>query len=117
MADDPARPADQQRVYLQRFEARLRSHLRTLIDDELIEEHRRKPLGQHSDALERVLNYFRRPAKFGLYSPTPCREFQVIGFPVAMGEPPTPLDDVIYTDKNEALHAVFLKQVDALRAQ
>lgn len=41
----------------ERFHARRIEALRPLITVELVEEHRRAPLGPHSDALQRVLNY------------------------------------------------------------
>jgi len=117
MADTTTQPADRQLTVLARFDEGLRSHITSLLNDELIEEHRQKPLGQHSDSLERVLNYFRRPPQFGLYSRKPCREFQVIALPVAPGSLPEPIDATVYHDKNEALHAVFLRHVDTLRSQ
>lgn len=40
------------------YHARMRAWLRPLITPELVAEHRRTPLGQHSDNLQRVLNYF-----------------------------------------------------------
>lgn len=40
-----------------RFHARRVASLRPLITAELVEEHRRAPLGAHSDGLQRVLNY------------------------------------------------------------
>ncbi len=43
-----------------RFDARLAAQIARSITPALIEEHRRAPLGAHSDALARVLNYFRR---------------------------------------------------------
>ena len=39
------------------FHAQARASLRPLITPELIAEHRRTPLGQHSESLQRVLNY------------------------------------------------------------
>lgn len=108
---------DRQLEVFTRFDADLRTLIESLITDELIEEHRQKPLGQHSDALERVLNYFRRPPHFGLYSRVACREYQVIALPVAPGSTPAPIDEPVYYDKTEALHAVFLRHVDWLRAQ
>jgi len=117
MADETQHPPDRQLIYLARFDARLRASLKVLITDELIEEHRVKPLGQHSDSLDRVLNYLRRPATFGLYSASACRDYQVISLPVAPGASPEPLDGQVYHDKNEAMHAVFLKQIEALLAQ
>jgi hypothetical protein len=44
-------------VIAQRFHARRVSALRPLITAELVHEHRRTPLGPHSDGLQRVLNY------------------------------------------------------------
>ena len=49
------------------WDAKQRERIKALITDELIEEHRARPLGQHSDALERVLNYFRRQPQTGKY--------------------------------------------------
>jgi hypothetical protein len=39
------------------YHARMRASLRPLITAQLIAEHHATPLGQHSDALQRVLNY------------------------------------------------------------
>jgi len=117
MADTTAPPADRQLTVLARFDAGLRRHIISLLNDELIEEHRQKPLGQHSDSLDRVLNYLRRPPLFGLYSRAACREYQVIALPVTPGSLPEPIDTTVYHDQNEALHAVFLRHVEALRSQ
>ncbi len=114
---DATLPADRQALVAARFDANLRRELRALIDEDLIDEHRRQPLGRHSDALERVLNYFRRPPRYGLYARVPCREFVVIRLPVRPGAGPEAVDDVVYTDENEAMHAVFTLHVaDLMRA-
>ncbi len=108
---------DKDHLYFLRFDKRLRDHLKTLITPEVIEEHRVKPLGQHSDALERVLNYFRRAGgenKYVLYELKPGFEYKVIATTGIKGLLPWDVDDVVYTDKNEALHAVFLKRVQDL---
>ena len=109
-------PADRQLIYLERFNQRLVAELRALVTEDLIEEYRRKPLGRHSDALERVLNFFRKAPAYGLYSRKPCREFQLIALPVVPGSEPQPIDDVVYTDENEAMHAVFMKHLELLSA-
>ena len=44
-------------IYRTRFDKMQREFLKTLICDEIIEEHKQKPLGQHSEALERVCYY------------------------------------------------------------
>jgi branched-chain amino acid transport system permease protein len=116
MSTATAQPADRQLICLQRFNTRLESELRTLITEDLIDEYRRQPLGRHSDALERVLNWIRKAPAFALYSRVPCREWQVIRLPVRPGAGPEPVDDAVYTDENEALHAVFLRHIERLKA-
>jgi branched-chain amino acid transport system permease protein len=104
-------------IYEQRFNKRLREHLKTLITPELIEEHKQKPLGQHSDSLERVLNYFRRAPvenKYSLLEIEANRKYRVIALSGQKGIPPREIDERIFHSKNEALHAVFLKRVQEL---
>lgn len=98
------------------FNARLKSEVKALITPALIEEHRRKPLGRHSDDLERVLNFFRRPPAYALYSRVPMREWQIIRLPIAPDAPPTPLDDTVHRSEAEAMHALFMRNVDDLMA-
>lgn len=109
-----APPADRQLLAYARFMDELKAQLRSVVTEDLIEEHRRRPLGQHSDGLMRLLNLFRRAPAYALYSRTPCREYQVIRLPVLEGAEPQALDDIIYTDQNEALHAVFLRNLEDL---
>ena len=109
-----ALPADRQLLVYARFNEEQQAQMRPLITEDLIDEHRRRPLGQHSDTLMRLLNMFRRAPVFALYSRVPCREFQVIRLPVVEGSEPIPVDDIVYTDQNEALHAVFLRNLELL---
>lgn len=53
-------PPDRDKVYREAFDKMTRSHLRRLVSDEVIEEHRRQPSGRHSEALGRILAYFKR---------------------------------------------------------
>ena len=98
------------------FNARLKQEIKALISPELIEEHRRQPLGRHSDALERVLNFFRRPPSYALYSRVAMREWQMIRMPIDPGAPPAPIDDIVYRSAEEAYHAVFMRHVNDLMA-
>lgn len=106
---------DQQAVYFQRLDNNIRQHLRALLTPALIDEHRKTPLGKHSDSLERVLNYFRRPPHFGLYAQG-LNTFRMIALPVAPSTMPAFIDDVIYATKSEAAHAIFLAHVTLLQA-
>ena len=116
MAEGTAVHHDRDQIYQQRFDKRLRTHLKTLITPALIEEYRASPLGQHSDDLERVLNHFRRSSlagKYVLFELEANRTYKIVTTG-GTGGLPEDVDGTIYTDKNEALHAVFLKRVDAL---
>lgn len=112
---DPA-VVDRQLQTYALFQAQLKEEIRGLITPELIEEHRRQPLGRHSDALERVLNFFRRPPAYALYSPRAFREWQIVRLPIDPSAPPTPIDDTVYRTEDEAYHALFLRNIADLTA-
>ena len=101
------------------FERSLRERLRSWITPAMIEEHRKKPLGQHSDHLERVLNYFRQgpiPDKYAVYCEEPFASYRVVALSGMPGVPPRVVDDKVYPSLDEAYHAVFLRRVNDLRA-
>ena len=117
----PQQPLDRQALYFERFDARISRKILALIDADLIEEHRRRPLGQHSDRLERVLNYFRRGSlagKVGIlrlsYSP---EQYQLVRFAGARGQPSEVLAGPLLTSLDEAYHAAFLLRVADLAAK
>ena len=117
LTEEATEIVDKDQIYYRRFDKRLRENLKKLVTPGLIEEHRQKPLGQHSDALERVLNYFRRAGgenKYVLYEIKPGIEYKIVATTGIKGLLPRNVDDVVYTDKNVALHAVFLKRVQDL---
>jgi branched-chain amino acid transport system permease protein len=107
---------DRQHLVYARFTAALRTTIKASITPALIEEHRLKPLGQNSDALERVKNFLSRPPRYALYSRVALREWQVIRMPIAPGQPPQPIDDRVYDDESTAYHAVFLQHLADLMA-
>ena len=112
----PASPDRQHQVYAV-FNARLKAEIRALVTPALIAEHRARPLGPYSDALGRVVNFFRRPPRYGLYSSRPMREWQIIALPIEPGSPPRPLEDTRYQSEADAIHAVFLRHIAALSAE
>ncbi|HAD27547.1 MAG TPA: branched-chain amino acid ABC transporter permease [Rhodobacteraceae bacterium] len=118
MPEEAIEFTDKQEVYYRRFHKRLRDHLKTLITEELIEEHRRAPLGKHSDALNRVLNFFRRGEMADKYAimrqPEGFHKYKVVAFSGERGAPPRLVDNKIYENINDAYHAVFLLRVNDL---
>jgi hypothetical protein len=107
----------QLQVY-ERWGAQQRDRIQALITDELIEEHRAKPIGQHSDALDRVLQYFRRQPTAGKYvivMTRPWNEYKIGVWPANRGDRVEVLEDETYSTEDDALHAVFLRRVGDLQ--
>jgi branched-chain amino acid transport system permease protein len=100
------------------WDAKQRERIRSLVTPELIEEHRRKPLGQHSDSLERVLNYFRRqpqPGKYIIVATRPWQEYRIGVLSGVRGQPATILDDETFGSEEEAMHGIFVRRVRELQ--
>ena len=102
------------------FDAKLRDRIRSLITDELIAEHERSPLGQHSDTLQRVLQFFRqRPVegKYLIVATRPWEEYRIAVLSGRRGDPARFLDDEPpYPSEEAAMHGVFLRRVRDLQA-
>jgi hypothetical protein len=110
---------DRQLQVYEHFDAKQRERIRALLSDDLIEEHAQQPLGQHSDALERVLAYFRRqplPGKYIVVATRPWEEYRIAQLSGVRGEPARLVDDETFPSEEVALHGVFLRRVNALRA-
>lgn len=108
---------DKDTLYFRRFDKVQRDYLKGLISPEIIEEHRRQPLGQHSEALERVLLYFRRSKmedKYALHAARPGGPFKIIAFSGVRGVSPRLVDDREFITLDEAYHAVFVRRVHDL---
>lgn len=98
-------------VIAERFHARRVDALRPLITAEMVEEHRRAPLGPHSDGLQRVLNYL---GLFGIdgkliteHDDRAWFVCRVVGFPVVRVERVAgPLES-----EAQALHEVFRRRL------
>ena len=119
MSDHADTVADQGDLYRSYFDAKQREYLKTLVCDELISEHRAKPLGQHSEPLGRLLHYFRHAPLAGKY--VIKRElrfgtFRILALSGVRGVPPTPVDDEAHETVEDAYHALFLKRVEDLLA-
>jgi branched-chain amino acid transport system permease protein len=109
--------ADKQAIYHRRFDKQMRDFLKTLVTDEVVEEHRAKPLGQHSEALSRLTNYFRRGPmadKYAVFTVVPMREYRVVALSGQRGVPPRLVNDRTYLSLGDAYHAVFLLRINDL---
>jgi branched-chain amino acid transport system permease protein len=109
-------PRDRDLVYRDHFDKMTRIHLRRLIDSRLIEEHRRNPAGRPSEALGRVLAYFRRlPAsRQYLIRELPGGKYRIIAMAPARRGRPIDADEVVFDTLEAAYHGVFLKKLNDL---
>ena len=117
----PSDHPDRALVWNDYFRRRQSAEVESLLTDELIAEHQANPLGYrsfHSAALQRVLNYFRAQpvlGKYFVYASEPWREYR-IAVVTERGRPPQILDEPVFATEEEAMHGVFLKRCDELRA-
>ena len=109
--------ADKDYVYFRRFDKHQRDFLKTLITDDVIEQHRQQPLGQHSEALERLLLYFRRQPqadKYAIEALQPFRAYRIVALSGQRGVAPREVEDTIYDSAEAAYHGVFLRRIQDL---
>ncbi len=119
MTGDFEAVADQGDLYRRYFDKMQREYLRTLVCDEIIAEHRAKPLGQHSEPLARLLHHFGHAPQAGKYAIK--REhrngaFRIVALSGTRGVPPRAVDEAVYEKVEDAYHALFLKRVEDLMA-
>ena len=108
--------------YYERFDRDLRAELKRLVTDDVIAEHRANPAGARgpqSEALRRLLNYFRRApqgGKLAVVAVDPWREYRIGVLSGVRGEALKILDEPVFATEEEALHGVFLARVRDLVA-
>ena len=108
---------DKEEIYKRRFDKMQREFLKTLVCDEVINEHKNKPLGQHSEALERILYYFRRAGmvdKYVVKCEEPFTKYKIMALSGVRGRSPRLVEDKIYYTVEAAYHALFLRRVQDL---
>ena len=108
---------DKDALYFRRFDKMHREYLKTLVSDEVIAEFNAKPLGQHSEALERLLNYFRRAPqvdKYAIMVVEPFEAYKVVAMSGHRGVAPRLVEDKTYSSIEDAHRAVFMRRVQDL---
>jgi branched-chain amino acid transport system permease protein len=117
LPEEATEVADKDKLYHRRFDKIQRDFLKGLVCDEVIEEHKAKPLGQHSEALERLLLYFRRAPmddKYALRRTGAHGPYKIIAFSGIRGTSPRIVEDRDYITIEEAYHGVFMRRVHDL---
>lgn len=108
---------DKDVVYQRRFDKLQRDFLKTLVTPAVLEEHRCQPLGQHSEALERLLLYFRRHPqvdKYAIEELEPFKAYRIVALSGQRGVAPHEVEEKVYGTPAEAYHGVFLRRVQDL---
>lgn len=104
-------------AYGTRNETIAREEILPLVTDDLIEEHRRDPFGNHSPELYKILTFLHRhPPEAGrlvVIVTDPHEEYALGAIPPERGEAPEILDNERYASQAEAEYAVFRKRVRA----
>lgn len=117
MADADTVVSDRSEPVFQVWYKRTREAVRPLLTKKIIGEHKRDPLGHHSDSLKRVLNLIRRTAPSGKYLLVcirPFKEWRIARTSGVRGQAPTFADDRSFNSETKAMHAVFLMRIEEL---
>lgn len=115
MADTDSASADRSQIAFARWDMRMREAIRPLLTKKIIAEHKRDPVGLHSDALDRILNYFRRPNLLDHYAivcTRPFKQWRVARMTRVSGQGPVFADERSYNSEAKAAHAVFLMHAE-----
>lgn len=108
---------DRDVIYREMFEGKQREYLKELVSDEVIEEHCRNPLGQHSEPLERLLIYFRRGAqstRYAIKRDNSTGGLRVVTLQGGRANPIEIVEGETYASADEAYHDIFLRRVREL---
>ena len=108
---------DKDELAFRRYDKNQRDFLKTLVTDEVIEEFKNKPLGQHSEALERLLTYFRRQPmvdKYAIKCVEPFKAYQVVAPAGIPGVAPRQGEDKDYASREDAYVGVFTRRIHDL---
>jgi hypothetical protein len=102
-------------AYLQVERHIFETDVKPRVTQAIIDEHRQRPIGKHTDELERVLIYLRRhhlemPGKYILVCTKPHEEWRIATLSGNPGVPPQLLGDS-FPDRYEAEHGLFLKRL------
>jgi branched-chain amino acid transport system permease protein len=117
LPEEATEAVNKDEVFYRRFDKMQRDFLKRLVTDAIIDEHRSRPLGQHSEALERLLIYFRRQGQIDKYAIMVLQEFKayrIVGLSGHRGTAPRVVEDRVYPTADEAYHALFMRRVQDL---
>lgn len=108
---------DKDVFYREYFDKKQSEFLKTLVCEEVIQEHENNSHGQHSEPLSRLLHFFSsapQKNKYAIKHDGQSDLFKIIALSGVRGEPPRIADDKEFKTLEEAYHGVFLKRISDL---
>jgi hypothetical protein len=98
------------------FDGMTRAYLRSVLSDELIEEHRTGDAGHPSEPLSRLLAWCQRRPLTEQYAVKAEADgsFRLVSFSGRRGQAPRYAGDERYASVREARHAAFLRHISDL---
>ena len=117
LPEEATETRDKDLIYWRRYDKMQRDYLKKLVSPEVIDEHRRAPLGQHSEALERLLLYFRRAPlsdKYAIIAVEPFKAYRIVALSGQRGVAPRLVEERLYATQEDAYHGVFMRRIQDL---
>jgi hypothetical protein len=115
-ADEKQELADQDVYVRDHFDRMSRDYLRSVLNDELIDEHRRGKFGHLSEPLARLLAWCQRRPRGEQYAVKAEADgtFRLVRFAGRRGQPPDYVGVERYPTLKAARHGAFLRHVSDL---
>ncbi|WP_426289776.1 hypothetical protein ACN9MC_35325 (plasmid) [Ensifer adhaerens] len=103
-------PVDGNEICRAYFDKMTRRYLSRIISEEMIEEHRKAPSGRHSEALGRVLAYFRRLPASRQYQLRKASngKFGIVRMPTRRNARGSPVGVDTFETVEAGYHGIFL---------
>ncbi|MEC4815479.1 MAG: hypothetical protein SAK29_19700 [Scytonema sp. PMC 1069.18] len=94
-------------------------NVKRLVNQSIVSEHASNPIGKHSDDLQRILVYLRKPQlqlrnKYVIVCIQPYQKWCIGKLSGVRGVPPQIYEEECFGSEAEAEHAIFIKRIKEL---
>jgi len=112
----PALPADADVHVREMWDRFTRTYLLSVLNDQIIEEHRLHPTGHHSEPLARLLAWCQRRPLSEQYAVKAEADgsFRIVSMTGRRGVPPAYVGEARFASLEEARHGVLLRHISDL---
>ena len=116
--EDSENIKDKDTVYRKYYDTMQSAYLKTLICDEVIEEYKNNPLGQHSEPLSRLLHFFSsapQKNKYVIMRVSDNDTYRIVALSGERGVVPKEVSSETFNTITDAYIGVFLKRIQDLK--